>query len=181
MKAGKKNNALEGIKKEQLKRRVFTLDFKAEVVRHKKAENLSWAECGRKFDVLPKLVQQWEKQYEAGKLTVAAGRRAVSPEQAEISRLRAELSRTKMEVSILKKAFDLPIIRRMIGLRSHRTLRKTFCEVRLHSCRAWRLPVVDRLSGAQRDPGGLSRLAGEGAVTARERARYATRQHPGRL
>ena len=112
MKAGNKNNALEGIKKEQLsqgihlriKRRVFTLEFKAEVVRHKKAENLSPAECGRKFDVLPKLIQQWEKQYEAGQLTQAAGRRAVSPEQAEITRLRAELSRAKMEVSILKKA-----------------------------------------------------------------------------
>ena len=50
------------------------------------------------------LVQQWEKQYEAGKLTQAAGRRTVSPEQAEITRLRAELSRAKMEVSILKKA-----------------------------------------------------------------------------
>ena len=91
MKAAKKNNALEGIKKEQLKRRVFTVEFKAEVVRHKKAENLSATECGKKFDLLPQL-------------TVAAGRRAVSPEQSEITRLRAELSRAKMEVSILKKA-----------------------------------------------------------------------------
>ena len=75
MKAGKKNNALEGIKKEQLKRRVFTLEFKAEVVRHQKAENLSFVECGRKSDVLPKLIQQWEKRYEAGQSTQAAGRR----------------------------------------------------------------------------------------------------------
>ena len=104
MKTDKKNNALEGIKKEQLKRRVFTLEFKAEVVRHKKAENLSRAECARKFEVVPKLIEQWEKLYDAGQLTVAAGRRAVSPEQAEIARLRAELSRSKMEVSILKKA-----------------------------------------------------------------------------
>jgi transposase len=104
MKADKQHNALEVIKKEQLKRRVFTVEFKAEVVRHKKAENLSLAECGRKFEVLPKLVQHWEKQYEAGQLTVAAGRRAVSPEQAEITRLRADLSRSRMEVSILKKA-----------------------------------------------------------------------------
>ena len=104
MTSGKKNNVLESIKKEQLKRRVFTLEFKAEVVRHRKAENLSFPECGRKFDVLPKLVQQWEKQYEAGQLTQAAGRRSVSPEQAEITRLRAELSRARMEVSILKKA-----------------------------------------------------------------------------
>ena len=57
MKAAKKNSALDGIKKEQLKRRVFTLEYKAEVVRHKRAENLSLAECGRKFEVLPKLIQ----------------------------------------------------------------------------------------------------------------------------
>lgn len=104
MRAGKQHNAVEVIKKEPLKRRVFTLEFKAEVVRHKKAENLTLAECGRKFEVLPKLIQHWEKQYESGDLTLAAGRRTVSPEQAEITRLRADLSRAKMEVSILKKA-----------------------------------------------------------------------------
>ena len=85
-------------------RRAFTLEFKAEVVRHKKAENLSFAETGKKFDVLPELVQQWEKLYESGRLTVEAGRRQVSPEQAEIGRMKAENSRLKMEVSILKKA-----------------------------------------------------------------------------
>jgi transposase len=85
-------------------RRAFTLEFKAEVVRHKRAENLSWAETGRKFDVLPKLVQQWERLYERGLLTPQAGRRAVSPEQAQLSRMRSENSRLKMEVAILKKA-----------------------------------------------------------------------------
>jgi transposase len=85
-------------------RRTFTVEFKAEVVRHKKAENLSWAETGRKFDVLPKLVQQWEALYEQGRLTQEAGRRTVSPEQAELSRMRSELSRLKMENAILKKA-----------------------------------------------------------------------------
>ena len=78
MKTAQKNNALEGIKKEQLKGRVFTVEFKAEVVRQKKAENISTADCARKFDVLPKLIQHGEKQYDAGQLTVAAGRRAVS-------------------------------------------------------------------------------------------------------
>ena len=57
MKAAKKNSAPDGIKKEQMKRRVFTLEYKAEVVRHKRAENLSLVECGRKFEVLPKLIQ----------------------------------------------------------------------------------------------------------------------------
>ena len=36
-------------------------------------------------------MQQWEKQYEAGQLTQAAGRRSVSPEQAEITRLEVRL------------------------------------------------------------------------------------------
>ena len=75
-----------------LLRRVFTIEFKAEVARHKKAGNPGFAGIGRKFDVLPKRVQRWEKQYAAGQLTVAAGRRAISPEQAENLRLRAELS-----------------------------------------------------------------------------------------
>ncbi len=47
MKQDEKHSSLEGIKKMQLKRRAFTLEFKAEVVRHKKAENLSFTECGR--------------------------------------------------------------------------------------------------------------------------------------
>ncbi len=51
MKADKQHSALGVIKKEQLKRRVFSVEFKAEVVRYKKAENLSLPECGRKFEV----------------------------------------------------------------------------------------------------------------------------------
>jgi transposase len=88
----------------QVARRKFTLEFKAEVVRHKRAENLTLLETGRKFDVLPKLVQRWEEQYAAGELTQEAGRRSVSPEQAELTRMKSELSRLKMENAILKKA-----------------------------------------------------------------------------
>ena len=66
MKAGKQHSALEVIEKEPLNRRAFSVEFKAEVVRYKKAENLSLPECGRKFEVLPKLNRDWEKQYDAG-------------------------------------------------------------------------------------------------------------------
>ena len=51
MKADKQHSALEVIKKEQLKRRVFSVEFKAEVVRYEKAENLSLPKCGQKFEV----------------------------------------------------------------------------------------------------------------------------------
>ena len=40
----------------KLARRAFTLEFKAEVVRHKLAENLTFTQTGAKFDLLPKLV-----------------------------------------------------------------------------------------------------------------------------
>lgn len=69
---------MEGIKKEHLKRRVFKLEFKAKAVQHQKAENLTPADCARKLDLLPKLIQHWEKQYDADQLTVVAGRRAVT-------------------------------------------------------------------------------------------------------
>ena len=71
---------LERNKADKLKieRHAFTLEYKAEVVRYKKAESLSFVETGKKFDVLPKLVQQWEKLYESGQLTAAVGRRTVS-------------------------------------------------------------------------------------------------------
>ena len=64
---------LERNKADKLKieRRPFTLEYKAEVVRYKKAESLSFVETGKKFDVLQKL-------YGSGQLTAEAGRRTVS-------------------------------------------------------------------------------------------------------
>ena len=41
------------VDKMKLSRRTFTLEFKADVVRHRKAENLSWTDAGKAFDVLP--------------------------------------------------------------------------------------------------------------------------------
>jgi transposase len=81
-------------------RRKFTLEFKAEAVRHKRAESLTLIETGRKFDLLAKLVQRWEQQHAAGELTQEAGRRSVSSEQAEVARMRSELSRLEMENAI---------------------------------------------------------------------------------
>lgn len=85
MKKGNKHNVAESIKKAQLRRRVFTLDFKAEVARHKKVENLTFYQCGKKFDVLSMLIQRWAKQFEVDELTATVGRRTVSLEQAELS------------------------------------------------------------------------------------------------
>ena len=69
--------AVQPVDTVKLARRTFTLEFQAEVVRHRKAENLSWTDAGKMFDVLPKLIKEWEALYDSGKLTV-------SPEQAQI-------------------------------------------------------------------------------------------------
>ena len=53
MKTDNQHSALEVIKKEQLKRRMFTVEFKAEVVRYKKAENLSFVPAEPKLTTRP--------------------------------------------------------------------------------------------------------------------------------
>ena len=113
----------------KLLRRAFSLKHKAEVVRRKQAESLSlsFVETGTQFDLLRKLVQQWEKRYESGRLTAAGGRRTVSPEQAEIGRMKAENSRLKMAVSILKKAAAYPLVRAFAALLARA------CGIRLRS------------------------------------------------
>ena len=114
------------VDKMKLARRTFTLEFKADVVRHRKAENLSWADAGKAFDVLPKRVKEWEALYDKGLLTGEAGRRTVSPEQAQIGALRSELSRLNMENQILKKAAAQPLVRAVAALRGRA------CEVRFY-------------------------------------------------
>ena len=64
IKPDSKTKALDGIKNAQLNRHKFTLEFKAEVVQYKKAENLNFDQCGRKFDIAGKQVQRWEVLYD---------------------------------------------------------------------------------------------------------------------
>ena len=55
MKAGTKKLTVlsaEPVDKMKLARRTFTLEFKADVVRPRMAENVSWADAGKAFDVL---------------------------------------------------------------------------------------------------------------------------------
>lgn len=85
----KAHNVLAGAKKEQLQRRTITFEYEAEVVRHKIAEKLKYTDCAEKFGVLPELVKDGEKQYEAGQLIAAAARNTVRPKQVR-SAVRAQ-------------------------------------------------------------------------------------------
>ena len=62
---------------------------------------LSYAEVGRRLDVLPKLIRTWQDTYRAGKLIAGAPRLRVTAEQMELSKLRKEVQDLKMERDIL--------------------------------------------------------------------------------
>ena len=94
----------KGVVVEKLKRRAFTAEFKIEAVKLVTENGLSYAEVGRRLDVLPKLIKTWEDTYHAGKLIAGAPRLRVTAEQMELSKLRKEIQDLKMERDILKKA-----------------------------------------------------------------------------
>jgi transposase len=94
----------KGVVVEKLKRRAFTAEFKIEAVKLVTESGLSYAEVGRRLDVLPKLIKSWEDLYRDGKLIAGAPRLRVTAEQMELSKLRKEVQELKMERDILKKA-----------------------------------------------------------------------------
>ena len=91
----------KGVVMEKLKRRTFTAEFKIEAVKLVTHSGLSYAEVGRRLDILPKLIKAWEDTYCAGKLIADAPRLRVTPEQMELSKLRKEIQELKMERDIL--------------------------------------------------------------------------------
>ena len=99
-----------GVAVEKLKRRAFTAEFKIEAVKLVTENGLSYAEVGRRLDVLPKLMARgqplkgWEDMYRGGVLIAGAPRLRVTAEQMELSKLRKEIKDLKMERDILKKA-----------------------------------------------------------------------------
>ena len=94
----------KGVVVEKLKRRAFTAEFKIEAVKLVTENGLSYAEVGRRLDVLPKLIKNWEDMYRGGVLIARAPRLRVTAEQMELSKLRKEIQDLKMERDILKKA-----------------------------------------------------------------------------
>ena len=94
----------KGVDVEKLKRRALTAEFKIEAVKLVTESGLSYAEVGRRLDVLPKPIKNWEDMYRGGKLIAGAPRLRVTAEHMELSKLRKEVQDLKMERDILKKA-----------------------------------------------------------------------------
>ena len=88
----------------KLNRRTFTAEFKASAVKLKRDQGLTYAEAGRRLDVLPRLIKDWEAALDAGQLAPGKAKRRITVEQQQISELRSRVSRLEMENAILKKA-----------------------------------------------------------------------------
>ena len=86
----------------QGKRRQFTDEFKAGVVRLVLDEGTTVAHAARNLDLTPSAVSGWVKQARADRSKGKSG--LVTEERAELAALRKELRLVKMERDILGKA-----------------------------------------------------------------------------
>jgi transposase len=89
---------------EKLPRRVYTAEFRQQVVEMMTRDGLGIAEAARRLDISPKTLLNWVRRAKGGDSPQAAPRHAVTPEEAELSRLRCENAELRMERDILKKA-----------------------------------------------------------------------------
>jgi transposase len=93
---------MEGMGKQRRPRRVFTLEFKAEIVEVCRRGDRSIGQVAKDFDLTETAVRDWLRQAD-----IDAGVRAdglTSGEREELARLRRENRRLAEDVEILKRA-----------------------------------------------------------------------------
>ena len=89
-------------KKRPRPRRVFTPEFKAEIVELCQRGERTVGQIAKDFDLTETAVRQWVKQAELDAGTRTDG--LTSDERAELARLRSENRRLQQDVDILKRA-----------------------------------------------------------------------------
>lgn len=100
-------------------RRVFSRDFKFEVVRLIKERAVTVAQAARNLDVAGRVLRLWVREEGVDLQYFFPGHGQVKPEQQEITQLRREMTRLKAERDIIKML--RPILRRIrYEVRLHR-------------------------------------------------------------
>ena len=90
---------------ERAPKRVYTKEFKEEVVKMVTEGGLTAPEVGRRLSISKGTIGYWVRTSKKGPLQDTPGRREpVTDEQMELARLRQENAELKMERDILKKA-----------------------------------------------------------------------------
>lgn len=87
-----------------MQRRMFSREFKVEVVRLVRERGVSVAQAGRDLDAHENVLRKWEKQFGSDPAQAFPGRGQMKPEQLELERLRREVNKLKAERDSLKKA-----------------------------------------------------------------------------
>ncbi len=88
----------------RIPRRIFTAEFKLEVIKLVTEHGLTHAEAARKLDIATKSLREWKEQHERGELKAGLGISKLTVDQQRIRELERELAIAKMERDILKKA-----------------------------------------------------------------------------
>ena len=88
----------------RIPRRIFTAEFKLEVIKLVTEHGLTHAEAARKLDIATKSLREWKEQHERGELKASLGISKLTVDQQRIRELERELAIAKMERDILKKA-----------------------------------------------------------------------------
>lgn len=94
-------------------RRIFTVEFKRQVVQQLLSGQKTLAELSREYDITPIALRNWKRWYEAGATTAVKANEDVVPAsalreaQARIRELERALGRKTMEVEILRAAQEI--------------------------------------------------------------------------
>ena len=90
------------MERERRKRRKFTSEYKAEVVRLAQTSGKSLTKIAEELDLTETAVRAWVKR--AAQKPASAGGALSADERAELAQLRKEVRELRMEREILKKA-----------------------------------------------------------------------------
>lgn len=94
-------------------RRIFTVEFKRQVVQQLLSGEKTLAELSREFDITPIALRNWKRWYEGGATTGVKASEDVVPAselrgaQVRIRELERALGRKTMEVEILRAAQEV--------------------------------------------------------------------------
>ncbi len=94
-------------------RRVFSVEFKREVVQQVLKGEKTLAELSRELDISPTVIRHWKRRYESGAVAAVKANEEVVPAselqaaQARIRELERALGRKTMEVEILRAAQEV--------------------------------------------------------------------------